>query len=172
MKVRLMYLVKPKSEKVGPIAQFDSDGFVFVAELMNCTEKDFVDDQEYEANVTFFCHKVYGIYLNAEEFQADNPSMAEESYIPMGAFPANPEDKNWKPSPINYINSTVKEVADNEKIGAPENLVVFYGEVEGQRLKQVLFYESKEEKDELKPGYIMSGMYWAELRLLSNKEAN
>ncbi len=172
MKVKLMYLVKPASEKVGPIAQFDSDGFVFISELMNCTEKDFEEGKEYEANVNFFCHEICGIYLNAEEFHADNPSMAEESYIPVGAFPANPEDKNWEPSPMNYINSTVKEIVDNETVDAPDNLVLFYGEVNGLQLEQILFYESAEEKDNIQPGYIMSGVYWAELKLLSQKEVN
>ena len=170
MKVKLMFPVKSADEETGAIAQFDSDGFVFVAELMNCNAEDFSEDKEYEVDLTFYCHGIYGIYKNVEEFHKDNPDMAEESYIPMGAFPANPDDKNWKPSPMNYINSTVEEVVDNDAIGAPDNLVLFYGKAGGQRLDQVLFYQTPEEKDEVKPGYIVSGAYWVELKLIEEKE--
>ena len=98
--------------------------------------------------------------------------MAEESYIPMGAFPANPEDKDWKPSPMNYINSTVDEIVDNATIGAPENFVLFYGKVGGQRLDQIIYYPTVEEKEEIKPGYIVSGAYWAELKLMPEGDIN
>lgn len=172
MKVRLMHSVKSADEETGPIAQFDSDGFIFVAELMNCNADDFQEGKEYEVDVTFYCHAIYGIYKNKEDFHNDNPSMAEESYIPMGAFPANPEDKDWKPSPMNYINSTVDETVDNASVGAPENFVLFYGKVGGQRLDQIIYYPTVEEKEEVKPDYIVSGAYWAELNLMPEGDNN
>ena len=166
MKTKLMMLIKSADEKTGTIAQFDSNGFVFVAELMNCDINDFSEDKEYEVDVKFFCHHIYGIYKNTKEFQEDNPNMSEESYIPMGAFPPDPEDKDWEPSPINYINSVVTEVVDNKTVNAPENYVLFYGRAGGEKLDQILYYQTIEEKEEVKPGYIVSGAYWAELRLM------
>ena len=165
MKVKLMHQVKPLAdEQTGPIAQFMSNGFVFVAELMNCSVEDFKEDKEYEVDVKFYCHEICGIYKTSEEFQKENPDMAEQSYIPIGAFPASQEDKNWRPSPMNYINSVVDEVVDNAIIDAPENLVLFYGKINDEdKIDQVLYYRNHEDKDEVKSGYIISGVYWAEL---------
>ena len=165
MKVRFMNLVSDKKEKMGPIAQFDSNGFVFVAELMNCDASSFEDGKEYEADVKFYCHKIYVIYKNEEEFHKDHSSIAEQSYFPVGSFPANPDKKDWEPSPINIINSIVDEVVDNEIIDAPDNLVLFYGKLYENTVDQALYYESAEEKDDVQAGYIVSGLYWAELIL-------
>ena len=161
-----MQSIKSASEKVGPIAQFESNGFIFVAELKNCDIEDFQEEKEYEVDVKFYCHCIHGIYQNVEEFYEDNPGMAEESYIPVGAFPADFDNKDWKPSPMNYINSTVDEVVDNALVGAPENFVLFYGKAEGTKLDQILFFQNVEEKEKVEPGYTVSGTYWAELKLL------
>ena len=123
-------------------------------------------NKEYEVDVKFYCHCIHGIYQNVEEFYEDNPSMAEESYIPVGAFPADFDNKDWKPSPMNYINSTVDEVVDNALVGAPENFVLFYGKAEGTKLDQILFFQKVEEKEKVEPGYTVSGTYWAELQLI------
>ena len=48
--------------------------------------------------------------------------------------------------PMNYINSTVDEIVDNASVGAPENFVLFYGKVGGQRLDQIIYYPTVEEK--------------------------
>ena len=169
MKVKLMHQVQEANEELGAVAQFESNGFVFVAELKDCDIKDFEQDKEYEVNVTFYGHAVYGVYKNEEEFQEDNPGMAETSYIPVGAFSVNPDDKDWEPSPMNLINCIVSALEDNAKVGAPDNLVLFYSNIEGQEVDMCLWYQSSELKDDVQPGYIVSGLYWAELRLL-NKE--
>ena len=165
MKVRFSHLVSNASEGCGPIVQFMSDGFVFVGELINCTPEDFKEDKEYTVDVKFFCHHVYGLYSNAEDFQKDNEGMAEESYIPVGAFPADPTDKSWEPSPMNWINSTVKEIVDSESVGAPDFLILFEGSVNGLIIDQVIDDEWGEYKDAVTVGTIVSGLYWAEVRL-------
>lgn len=165
MKVRFSHLVADKSEDCGPIVQFMSDGFVFVGELINCTPEDFKEDKEYTVDVKFFCHNVYGLYSNAEDFQKDNEGMAEESYIPVGAFPADPTDKSWKPSPMNWINSTVKEIVDSASVGAPDYLILFEGSVGGLIIDQVINDEWDEYKENVTVGTIVSGLYWAEVRL-------
>lgn len=165
MKVRFSHLVANESEDCGPIVQFMSDGFVFVGELINCTPEDFKEDKEYTVDVKFFCHNVYGLYSNAEDFQKDNKGMAEESYIPVGAFPADPTDKSWKPSPMNWINSTVKEIVDSASVGAPDYLILFEGSVGDLIIDQVINDEWDEYKENVTVGTIVSGLYWAEVRL-------
>ena len=169
MKVKLMMLLKKADEETGDIAQFISDGFIFVAELKNCSAEDFKDDKECDVDLTFFCHKICGVYKNSEEFHEVEKSMNEESYIPMGAFPADPEDKDWRPSPMNYINSTVFEVVDNKKYNAPDNLTLFIGQIGAKHIDQILYYPTSEEKDEIHEGYIVSGIYWIELEILGGK---
>lgn len=172
MKIKLMHSVSPATEKTGPIAQFQSDDFIFVAELMNCDVDSFEEGKEYEADVKFYCHEIYGIYKDEEEFHKDNPNMAEQSYIPVGAFPVSKDDKNWKPSPMNLINSIVGEVVDNEVVDAPNNLVLFYGKVYDKTIDQVLYYETEEDKADVKAGDIVSGLYWVELILESGEDVS
>lgn len=165
MKVRFSHLVSNGNEECGPIAQFTSDGFVFVGELVDCNPEDFKEDKEYNVDVKFFCHEVYGLYKNAEDFQKDNKGMAEESYIPVGAFPADPTDTSWKPSPMNWINSTVKEIVDSASVGAPSYLILFEGNVINHELDQAIDDMWGEYKENITVGTIVSGLYWAEVRL-------
>lgn len=164
MKVKLMHQVQEANEELGALAQFESNGFVFVAELKDCDIKDFEQDKEYDVDVKFFGHAVYGIYKNEEDFHNDNPEMAEQSYIPVGAFPA--EEDDWEPSPMNLINSIVTGLEDNVKVGAPDNMVLYYSDINGVQLDMCFWYEEAEQKDDIKVGDIVSGLFWAELRLL------
>ena len=164
MKVKLMMLVKEADEEVNEVAQFESDGFIFVAELMNCHAKDFEMGKEYEVDLSCYCHAIYGVYKTYEEFQKEHNGMAKESFIPVGAFPASEKHiEEWKPSPMNYINSVVKDVVDNEIYQTPENYILFHGKVLDKTLDQILYYENIDEKDVVEPGYIVSGLYWIEL---------
>lgn len=164
MKVKFLDLVKPADEKVGPVAKFACNDFVFVAELMNRNGDELESDKEYEADATFFCHEICGVYKTLEDFQKDNQNIAEQSNIPMGAFSANSNDKNWKPSPLNYVNTVVLSVIDNSLICAPNDILLFYGKtVSGQTIEEVLFYDEEEERDDVKKGYIVSGVFWCEI---------
>ena len=164
-------VIKEGDEMTGDIVQFRSDDFIFVAELTNCKAKELKEEEEYEADLTFFCHQVIGVYKNEEEFHKENENMASESYIPVGAFPANPDDQNFRPSAFNYINSIVKRMEPNEKHGAPDNYIMFVGKIYNKELDEILYYPTIEEKDDVQEGYIVSGMFWIELDII-NKEGN
>ena len=170
MKVKLIKLIKEADSNTRDIATFDSNGFIFVAELMNCSTNDFIENKEYEVDVKFYCHKVCGIYKDEKEFHKKEKSMDTESFIPMGSFPANPNDKNWLPSALNYINSIVSEVVDNASVNVPENLVLFYGRLLGQQIDQILYYPNVKDKVDIKVNDIISCVYWAELDKVEVKE--
>ena len=177
LKARLMMPIQKANEEenMGDIAQFESEGFIFVAELKNCQNEQLDPNKEYEVDVMFYGHQLDGIYGTAEEFHKSNAPMAEESYIPMGAFPANPEDKNWKPSPMNLINSKIVDVAPADAPNIPKEILLFVGTVEGHEIEQCFYFQNTEDKPSLKAGQYISGVYWAELYLAEEevqKQAN
>ena len=164
-KIRYLFKVKDEDEQTHAIGQFDMDGVIFVAELMNKDINELVEGEEYEGRVVFYGHEFSGVYDNEEDFQKEQGNMAAESFIPMGAFPADPDNKNWKPSPMNYMNSIISEVVPDEKIGQPKELLVLTGKIMGVELDQCFYFYNLEEKPTIKPGQIISGVYWAELTL-------
>ena len=167
MKAEFMMKVCEGNEDIGDIAQFMSGNFVFVAELKDCNLGDFEEGKEYDLDVTFFGHRLDGIYKTEEEYRKHNGSMAPESCIPCGAFPAGVTDKNWEPSPMNIINSRVKERVYPRDMGWDDvNYLLFYGEIFGVQIDQVYRYDNEEDIPPLANGDIVSGLYWAEVKLL------
>lgn len=164
-KIRYLFKVKDEDEQTHAIGQFDMGGVIFVAELMNKDINELVEGEEYEGRVVFYGHEFSGVYDNEEEFQKEQGCMAAESFIPMGAFPADPDNKNWRPSPMNYMNSIISEVVPDGKIGQPKELLILTGKIMGVELDQCFYFPNVEEKPDVKPGQIISGVYWAELRL-------
>ena len=81
LKARLMMPIQKANEEenMGDIAQFESEGFIFVAELKNCQNEQLDPNKEYEVDVMFYGHQLDGIYGTAEEFHKSNAPMAEES---------------------------------------------------------------------------------------------
>lgn len=164
-KIKCLFKVKEADEETNDIGQFEMDGVIFVAELMNMSINDLVENEEYEGKVVFYGHKLCGVYDNEEDFHKGEGNMAVESFIPVGAFSANPDDKNWRPSPMNYMNSTIVEVVPDGAIGQPKEYLLFTGKIEGVELDQCFYFHNLEDKPAIKPGQIISGVYWAELTL-------
>lgn len=167
MKARLMMKIKDATEKCGEIVQVESDDLVFVAELKNCTSADLKEDEEIDVDVKFFCHNLYGTYKSEEEYEEENKGMAVMSYMPIGAMPEMMG--NGEPSPMNYLNMVVDEIVDNEEIGAPEQLLLLYGNIYDSKLDVIIKYDDPEEKYGVEPGDIVSGAFWAELRLIKKQ---
>ena len=165
MKAKLMFMVQEAGKNFGTIAQFNSNGFIFVAELKNCGIEDFIEDKEYDVDVKFYGQHIYNVYENEEEYYASENHMSSEAIIPAGAFNPNPEDKRWKPAPFNYINSKVVNIEDSSRIKLPGKLYLIQGQVLGHEIDQSLYWENKNEAKDVKIGNIVLGLYWAELKL-------
>ena len=171
-KIKYLFKVKDADEETRDIGQFEMDDVIFVAELMNKNINGLVENEEYEGSVIFYGHEFCGVYDNEEDFRKEQGNMAAESFIPMGAFPANPEDKNWKPSPMNYMNSTIVDVVPDGAIGQSEEYLFFTSKIMETELNQCFFFPNLEEKPNVKPGQIISGVYWAELTLKNEEGDN
>ena len=171
MKAKLMFMVQEAGTAFGTIAQFISDGFAFVAELKECSIEDFIKDKEYEVSVHFFCQDIYGIFEDEEDYYKNETGMSSESNIPVGAFNPTPEEKGWKPSPFNLINSKVIEIKDSSRINKflPGKVSLFIGKVNGKEIEQSIYWQKKETAKDVKIGNIVSGIYWAELKLVERK---
>lgn len=163
MKAKLMHKVCDATEKCGEVVQVECDGIVIAAELVKCSIEELASKEEVDVDVTFFCHAKYGVYENEEEYYESGECMAAESYIPVGAMSEVHEGD--EPSPMNLINLVVKDIVENPK--APEEYLLLHGKVCDATLDVVIRCEDAEEKAAVKPGNIISGLYWAELKLLN-----
>lgn len=170
-KVKFLMKVKELDDETNDIGEFiTEDGFVFVAELMDSNVNDLVPDKEYDVRVFFYGHELDGVFDNEEEFHKVNPTMDKESFIPIGAFPANEDDKDWRPSPMNYINSIVDEVIPEGALGQEPEMLLFGAKVGDTKLDQCFYFPDVERKPILKVGQIISGCYWAELHFIEPVE--
>ena len=141
MKAKLINILEPSDGKIGDIVVFEMGGFHFVAELKDCSSRDFPFNKEIDIDIKFYCHEIIGVYKSEEEFHKDVKSMNTESMIPVGSFPPNDDDMdNFRPSPMNFINSVVDEIVDNNLLGAPDNFIFFEGKMMGLMLDQCLTF--------------------------------
>lgn len=163
MKVKFQFLLKEATKDTGPIGQFECHGFIFVAEILKKESSFFKENEEYDLDVKFYCHHIFGVYKNEEEFYKEHENINPESFIPVGGFPSDPKDMSWEPTPINWINSTVREVIDNDSIGAPDYLIFFEGSLLGLELDQVLCDKENKYRPTFAVNDIVSGIYWAEV---------
>ncbi len=172
-RVKLVRRVKTADKYTNDIAEFKCDDFTFVAEIMNHQMNDLAFDQEYRVRVFFYGHALCDLYDSEKDFKKKNPGMDKEVAIPVGAYPLNPNIKNWRPSALNYINSTVVEVVPNGKYQQPDNYLLLTSKVGDVCFDQSFIYGSVLERPLVNEDQIITGIYWAELEIIKEtKETN
>lgn len=96
------------------------------------------------------------IYASAEEYQANNPTMAEISMIPMGSFALDPEDEGLAQSSLILFSGKVLDVEWNPPDADPDE-VNCCALIETLGLFINLFFQCDKP---LEKGYIVHGTAW------------
>lgn len=95
------------------------------------------------------------VYSSEEEYAQSGKRMAVVSMIPMGTFPANPEDKNFKQSAhILYVGKVV-DVRKNETTGEDEPNYLLTIQTYEMQFELYVYYEGSIER-----GNLIYGVAW------------
>ena len=95
------------------------------------------------------------IYSSEEEYRAAGTNMAPISMIPMGTFPANPVQKDFRQNAMILFTGIVREAERNPE--PEEDAPVWRLRIETYALSFDLYYF----EDELvQPGYLVHGQVW------------
>lgn len=95
------------------------------------------------------------IYSSEEEYRTDGSKMAVISMIPMGTFPANPDDKNFQESPHILFTGEVLDVEWNPEAKPDEPNCCVYVKTLELCIDLYLRYDKPVEK-----GFIVHGTAW------------
>jgi len=95
------------------------------------------------------------IYSNEEEYRDAGTSMAPISMIPMGTFPANPRQKDFRQNAMILFTGIVREAERNPE--PEEDAPVWRLRIETYALSFDLYYF---EDALVQPGYLVHGQVW------------
>ena len=95
------------------------------------------------------------IYSNEEEYRAAGTNMAPISMIPMGTFPANPGQKDFRQNAMILFTGIVREAERNPE--PEEDAPVWRLRIETYALSFDLYYF---EDELIQPGYLVHGQVW------------
>ena len=171
--VKFLNRVKSADKETNDIGLFACGGFVFSAEIMNYSLKDLSVDKVYTARVFFHGRQLCELFDTEQEFLMKYPKLKKDRCFPIGAHNVNPANTQWKPSALNLIYSKVFEVAHNNDKDLPNNCLLMTSDVNGVLVYQLFVYGDVLEKPVLNEDQVVSGIYWAQLEIVSeNGKAN